>query len=589
MIAPFRYVPLRQAIAWPIGLLHLTALHPAALRRRLPAPLRKKPPGTLLGAHHDIVPKSDDTPAIRARVDQSSVDHVVLRVSSGNRALNSPLGMRLLRLHAESRGVVVILETRSRSIRAFARHQGLTAVASIRTRELYDGRLRSRRAGVGALRLPVPVFALIGRIATAGVLTLAVITALVLLVPQTTVRIAPQLSATAITVPVQARLPQTNAALPDGLLPARRFSTIVAHFDRGRSSGIIETPDTTSRGEVRFSNRTGVLVSLPAGTIVTATATDAGPDGDIAFRTRTDAVLPAQRGATETVPIEAVAPGPAGNLPAGSVTRVEPGLATRVAVENITPFSGGTTRSARTPTLQDRELLRATGIASLRERGLEQLRALSVGAFVFHAGSVSVTIQEERFDPPPGGVGADLDIALQATVSVLGVDLVLLEQLAAQQISGPQGLAGFAGSADPGDPSRGSNAETADPTGSPAPITTAATIVPGSVAVRGTSDAQFDAATGTISFDMLVDAVVAPVITESQVKAAVQWKSSNDAEQALAQQLPLRAPAEIRITPGFMPRTALFGFRTKVEIDVVAESALPGPDTPPSLAILPSR
>ena len=445
----------------------------------------------------------------------------------------------------------------------------------MRTRELYDGRLRSRRTGIGVLRLPLPVLALIGRMTAAAVLTLGLLTALVLLVPQTTVRIAPELTPTTITVPVEARIPQTDEVLPPGVLPARRFSTLIAHLDSGRSSGIIETADTPARGLVQFRNRTGSLVNLPAGVLVTAPALSS--DGSRNFRTRTAITLPAERGATQTVEVEAIVPGPAGNLPAGSLSHVEPGLAGRVGVQNPARLHGGSNRSARTPTVADQDALRATSIARLRERGLEQLRALSVGAFVFHPDSVTVSIQEETFTPPLGGVGATLELTMRASVSVLGVDLVLLEQLAAQRIAAPQALTGLVSPA--------SSTPTGAPAGAPAGATTA--VVPSSVAVRSTAAAQYQPATGTIRFGMLVHGLVAPVITESQVKAAVQWKSSNDAEHALAQQLPLRAPAQVHITPGLMPRTALFGFRVKVEIDIAVEPLPPRPDASPSLASLP--
>ena len=531
------------------------------LRRRLGARLRRRPPATLLGAHHDRVHKHDDIQAIRGRVDQSTVDHVVLRVPPGNRTLASPLGMRLLRLHAEARGVVLIIETRSRGIRAYARDQGLTAVASVRTRELYQGRLRSRRRGIGA-------FALLARLTLSLFLVLAALTALVLLIPQTTVRIAPELSIATITVPVEARVPAGGEDLPPGILPARRFSTIVAYVDRARSSGIVETPDTNARGEVRFSNHTDDIVHLPAGTIVSAisTTTSAGLD----FRTRAPVTLPApsdtpESAATETVPsvtveVEAAAPGPRGNLPAGSITGVEPGLAERVSVVNPRDLTGGTTRSARAPTVQDQDALRAGGIERIRERGLDQLAALSAGAFVFHQDSARVAIQEERFDPPLGGVGADVEIALQASVTVIGVDLALLQRLAAEAISAPATLAAFIGDV---------------------------VVVPQSVALRAASAARYDPATGTIRFDMLVDGVVVPVIGESQVKGTVQWKSASAAELALAQQFALRTPAQVRVSPGLMPRTALFGFRVKVEIDVGVEPQPSPPDSSPTLAGLP--
>ena len=50
------------------------------------------------------------------------------------------------------------------------------------------------------------------------------------------------------------------------------------------------------------------------------------------------------------------------------------------------------------------------------------------------------------------------------------------------------------------------------------------------------------------------------------------------AEQILSQQFALRAPAQVRVSPGLMPRTSLFGFRVKVEIDLGAN---PNRQTPP--------
>lgn len=66
---------------------------------------------------------------------------------------------------------------------------------------------------------------------------------------------------------------------------------------------------------------------------------------------------------------------------------------------------------------------------------MNQLGDLSAGAFVFHSDSATVGVQEERFDPPLGVVGANLEISQRASVSVLGVDLVLLEEISASEVT----------------------------------------------------------------------------------------------------------------------------------------------------------
>ena len=142
------------------------------------------------------------------------------------------------------------------------------------------------------------------------------------------------------------------------------------------------------------------------------------------------------------------------------------------------------------------------------------------------------------------------------------MDLTVLQRYAETVVATPQALTGFAG---------------------------ATAVVPGSVIIRQTTAAQYDPATGTIRFDMLVRGVVAPEIGDSEVKSAVQWKSTADAELALAARFPLRGPAEVRVSPGLMPRTALFGFRVKVEIDLAADSQPPDDAASPTLANTPAN
>ena len=59
------------------------------------------------------------------------------------------------------------------------------------------------------------MFALIGRVTLVGVALLALWTAFVLLLPQTTVRIAPELSSVTVTIPVEARLLEAGEELDD--------------------------------------------------------------------------------------------------------------------------------------------------------------------------------------------------------------------------------------------------------------------------------------------------------------------------------------------------------------------------------------
>ena len=82
------------------------------------------------------------------------------------------------------------------------------------------------------------------------------------------------------------------------------------------------------------------------------------------------------------------------------------------------------------------------------------------------------------------------------------------------------------------------------------------------------------------AIETIFEGQLAPVIAEGEIEGIVELRRSGSAEAVLNERLSLRAPAEVDITPGFMPWVSPFGFRISVEIDMGFDGGGGGAATP---------
>jgi hypothetical protein len=149
-------------------------------------------------------------------------------------------------------------------------------------------------------------------------------------------------------------------------IAGRRVSAEVGGEATAAATGTTDVPSSRATGTIVFSNLLTQDYTVAQGTLV---RTSAGTP--VRFMTTGDVTVPPLGQAA--VGIEAMEPGPQGNVDVGLVNRVEGAVARAVRVTNPEPTRGGGLSQVRAVTQADREKLRRTLLVGLRDQGYERV------------------------------------------------------------------------------------------------------------------------------------------------------------------------------------------------------------------------
>ncbi|MBI2776197.1 MAG: baseplate J/gp47 family protein [Chloroflexi bacterium] len=420
----------------------------------------------------------DEITSAAARIRSLTDERIGLVLPAGSRLSTSRINFRLLAREAATHGKQVDVITNDASARALAASAGLPTHESVAAFEA-GPQPAAARAGAGgaavatggvaadpgpgrpaddsptvvvpavptltkpAERSPVPqvgrpparrrwpvvaaVLVLIAVLATSG-------TAAFLLLPSAQITLVP---ATDQVGPIELNVTaQAGVTAPDPvnlLVPAVRFPFTVTATDTFPATGVKVT-ETGATGEVTFSSlNTGGSNTIRQGAIV---QTESG----IQFRTLADVELPpAEIGiagdppafvvipSTRKVGVEAVAPGPSGNVAAGTIVVVpENENPLRTKVSNQDPTTGGSRTESPQVQQSDVDAALRTLDASLATAFDEQIAGATGvpdGTTLFPAtkalGAATPTI-----DPATlvGTEAAEFELGVSAEGTVIGVD-----------------------------------------------------------------------------------------------------------------------------------------------------------------------
>jgi hypothetical protein len=248
--------------------------------------------------------------------------------------------------------------------------------------------------------------------------------------------------------------PQTRGPNADGRVPARQVLLTPSGSIRVTTTGQTLVPGSSASGEVIFTNLTGELVLVPAGTGVL-------PAGrpDLRFTTMADLSLPADKGASASMRVVAAQAGAEGNLPAGSVNAIDGPLGLRASVDQPDPLTGGTqTSRAAVASADHAAALRMLSEQLLSEAASEIESQLEDGEALAAASLRVTNTPQSEFDRPIG-VAADsvgLNLTLEVTALVYqqqDIDVAAALLLASQLPSGsravPDSLAWTLASSEP--------------------------------------------------------------------------------------------------------------------------------------------
>jgi hypothetical protein len=312
-------------------------------------------------------------------------------------------------------------------------------------------------------------------------------------------------------------------------VPGRVLAVTVSWQAEVETSGTQAVPDSPARGTVVFVNRQEEEVSVPVGTRVrTTTGTRQ------VFETVAAVVVPGVVGATAEAQVVAATPGPAGNVAANLINRVEGTLALQLEVRNLEPLSGGGDRDVAAVTEADRERLRSQVLQFLQAQAAVEMQALlRPGEFLARDSIQLGHVLQETYSHFPGELSERVALELRAELVGTAVDASQANGLVYEAI---------AESVRPG-----------------------YELVPDSMQFRPGDVLGVDGQ-GRVTFNMIGEAQIAASLALDEPLQAIAGQETGIAMAYLYEQLPLRTYPSARVFPDWFGRIPYLPVRIRAEI-----------------------
>jgi hypothetical protein len=355
----------------------------------------------------------DDMPAVRDMLEGAQAKQVLLVVPKGSITFHNSINLRILRRLASNLALDVALVTRDGRTRQMAKEEGIPTLRSIsrgrrgrwrlraprrsaaeRAAEARVDGLREGRGDVGySDRLIVWAGRALGLVLF--VVLLAVVLALAaLLIPEAKVTLVPYRQDVTTVLELRADPEVEKPDLEDLTIPARLLEAQVEQVGEIATVARRDAPDAPAVGTISLINETAAPQEILPGVIVrTSTGTT------VRFKTTTTATVPAGIGSRAEAQIEALEPGPVGNVPAATINTVETAsLRGKVRVINAAPTSGGGVKQVGVVTRADMDRLHAQLLQQLQQRAYLELQSQLGEQEFLPPESMTIEILAEVYD-----------------------------------------------------------------------------------------------------------------------------------------------------------------------------------------------
>ncbi len=487
----------------------------------------------------------DTFAVIRERLRAAEGDRVVLVVPKECPGLDSLVDLKLLGRQMAALGKEVALVSTRRELRELAKSLGFRTFSSTAwaRRTKWPARKKGLQLTAGASRardslatsIPTPVAS--GAVGVGGIVVLATAFAgmlafmgllAVVFVPTAKVTLHPVVYPVSTTLTVVASPDLEAVDFINVRVPARRVELEVVGDDEIATTALRDEPDAKAIGEVVFTNRRSEATTVLSDTVV---VTSGGTT--VRFVTTEEVTIPAGVGGRGRAPIEAIEPGPTGNVAAYSINRVEGPMDRQVNVINVAPTTGGGMSQVSYVTAADKDQLRESSLHKLKEEGYYTLAAGLAEEEMLPHESLLAFVLSETYDKFPGEVAESLGLHMQALVrgTVINREDVELLGLRMVQLEVREGFQLLSDETE--------------------------------VRIDEISDVEYD---GTLTFQMTAEGLSWMEIDEVEIREAVRGKSAAAAEEYLAGHLSLATEPVVEISPAWWGRIPWLPFRTAVEV-----------------------
>ncbi len=351
----------------------------------------------------------DDQASAREKIAWAKAPRIVMVWPARGRALTRRLDLRLLQRAADHKGAQLALICLDPDVRAHADHLGIPVFDSLES--MPKARWHPRRVpSRGLIRAPRRPLELAAprpaskplrpamRILVFALPWISLLSLALFWLPAARIVVHPHQRPVESTVVLALVEAETDLEVPEDTLPAERVSVTVEGQTRIPTSGRALIPHEPAQGEVVFQNLTDEAITVPGGTTVRSLTTP-----EIFFITGRPAYLEAREGAESRVPIVASEPGPAGNLPAGSITAIDGPLGLKIAVTNPAPTSGGNQTLGYVVSIADQARARELLESQLLQQAAQLLSAkLASGERLLPASLAIRETLQKAYDRPLG-------------------------------------------------------------------------------------------------------------------------------------------------------------------------------------------
>ncbi len=345
----------------------------------------------------------DDFATIRRRLSAAQAGKVILVVSPNCQGLKNRVHLRLLDRLMDEFPIRVALVARDRTLKTSARELGFPTFPSVEKAQRSRWpprrpRLKRLRPEEGRRPLARPTKVAMQRgeavlfFGLLGGVFLLLLAGFWLLVPSATVTLKPLTYPLEETLTVRADPNLEEIDSMNLVLPATVKEVEITGREQIACTAKKDVPDGYAHGEVIFINRTSEATSVISGTVV---STSAGIS--VRFRTLEDVSLPPVLGGRARVMVEALEPGPSGNVPAWTINRVEGTIALQVNVINDSPTQDGTMKQVSYVTNEDKEQVKDMLMRRLKQEGYNTLVSHLEGAYL-PPESVELIVLTETYD-----------------------------------------------------------------------------------------------------------------------------------------------------------------------------------------------
>lgn len=489
--------------------------------------------------------RHDDLISARDKMGWSKSMRILLVYPERGRILRERLDLVLMERHAREVGAQLALVCRDPQVLESAHELGIPTFSTVaraqkstwrKTRPPLHRLLNHRRKRAGASRLRdwaeilhppfQPLLSTWMRIGSFLAGVLAVFALILFFLPSAEVILTPDEISQQVEIRITASQ-NTKTASITGNIPAYAVLVEVEGEQTASASGHLTQPDAAASGQVQFTNLTNDSVLLPAGTVIRSIG-----EAPQRYQTTESALLDPVLGAQTLVRVRAVLPGTAGNQPAGMVQAVEGNLGLKVSVTNPKDLRGGSERELPSPSETDIRALRQKLLNDLRNAAENEMsKGLPANQRLIPGSAILIKVIQETTDPQAGEPASQFRLHIRASFQAWAVsemdqknvaNLVLNASLPAGYLSMPDSL---------------KMADLEKPTLLPE---------------------------GGVSWKMMAVRQAKAVYSTEKLASALAGKKPQDAQQIVADVLPLQNPVVVRLSPTWWFRLPFLPFRIEV-------------------------